>query len=131
MKIDPYNHKKKYLSWKNSIKGRIPNLSEKNSRIVLDYIFDMEHGINVASGSRKGARGYPRLNNLRQRAIFLINQFEKGNPFHFGCKTWNLHRHFPRCNNSWELKCHGCRNSLFFIRIRWNFNFPSKSRIPV
>jgi len=77
MKIDPYKHKEKYLSWKNSINGRIPNLSEKNSRIVLDYIFDMEHGINVASGSRKGARGFPRLNNLRQRAIFLINQFEK------------------------------------------------------
>jgi integrase len=77
MKIDPYNHKEKYLSWKNSINGRIPNLSEKNSRIVLNYVFDMEHGINVASGSRKGARGYPRLNNLRQRVIFLINQFEK------------------------------------------------------
>jgi len=77
MKIDPYKHKEKYLTWKSSVNGRVPNVSEENSKIILEYIFDMEQGLNVASGSRKGARGYPRLNNLRQRIIFLIKLFEK------------------------------------------------------
>ncbi len=77
MKIDPYNHKEKYLAWKIAINGRIPNISEENSRLLLDYILDMEHGLNVASSSKKGARSYIRLNNLKQRAIYLIRQFEE------------------------------------------------------
>jgi len=77
MKIDPYKHKENYLSWKASINGRISDVSEKNSQIILDYIFDMEHGLNVAAVSKKGARSYIRLNNLKQRIIFLIKQFEK------------------------------------------------------
>ncbi len=76
MKIDPYDHQKKYLEWKVKIGNRIPNLSEKNSRIVLDYVFDMEHGLNVASVSRKGARSFIRLNNIKQRVIYLVKQFE-------------------------------------------------------
>ena len=77
MKIDPYKHKERYLSWKTSVNGRIPNLSEENSKVVLEYILDMENGLNVASVSKKGARSYTRLNNLKQRMIFLIKQFEE------------------------------------------------------
>lgn len=58
MKIDPYNHKEKYLNWKGSIKGQISNVSEKNSKIILEYLFDMEQGLNVASSSKKGTGGY-------------------------------------------------------------------------
>ncbi|MFH1503217.1 MAG: hypothetical protein ABIE36_01005, partial [Candidatus Diapherotrites archaeon] len=76
MKIDPYKHKERYLSWKASINGRISGLSEKNSKIIFEYILDMENGLNVASVSKKGARSYTRLNNLKQRMIFLIKQFE-------------------------------------------------------
>jgi hypothetical protein len=76
MKIDPYNHKEKYFSWKSSINGGISNVSEENSKIILNYLFDMEQGLNVAAVSRKGARSYIRLNNLKQRMIFLIKQFE-------------------------------------------------------
>ena len=42
-KIDPYNHKEKYFAWKDSVNGRIPNISEENSKIILNYIFDMEN----------------------------------------------------------------------------------------
>ncbi|MFA5953323.1 MAG: tyrosine-type recombinase/integrase [Candidatus Pacearchaeota archaeon] len=77
MKIDPYDHKKKYLSWKSSINGKIPEISEQNSQIILDYVFDMEHGLNVSNVSKKGARGYPRMNNLKQRIIFLVKLFEE------------------------------------------------------
>lgn len=77
MKIDPYNHQEKYLQWKSFINGRINSISEENSKIVLDYLFDMEQGLNVASVSKKGARSYIRLNNLKQRLIYLIKQFEE------------------------------------------------------
>ncbi|MCK5149416.1 hypothetical protein KAJ87_00630 [Candidatus Pacearchaeota archaeon] len=70
MKIDPYKHKEKYLKWKDSLNGKISGISEKNSKIFLEYMFDMEQGLNVASGSRKGARSYIRLNNLKQRILF-------------------------------------------------------------
>jgi len=77
MKIDPYKHKEKYLSWKASFNGRIPSISEVNSKILYEYILDMENGLNVASVSKKGARSYSRLNNIKQRLIFLIKQFEE------------------------------------------------------
>jgi hypothetical protein len=77
MKVDPYNHQEKFLAWKDSLKGNIPEISEINSKIFLEYMFDMEQGLNVASGSRKGARSYVRLNNLKQRVLFLIKIFEK------------------------------------------------------
>ncbi len=67
MKIDPYKHEEKYLNWKAKLNGSLPEIREFNSKRILDYIFDMEKGINIAMGSKKGARSYPRLNNLRQR----------------------------------------------------------------
>jgi integrase len=76
MKIDPYKHKERYLKWKESTNGKIPGISEKNSELVWDYLLDMEHGLNVSSGSRKGSRSYNRLNNLKQRMSFLIRLFE-------------------------------------------------------
>ncbi|MDO8516748.1 MAG: site-specific integrase, partial [Nanoarchaeota archaeon] len=76
MKIDPYKHRERYLAWKASLNGKIPKISEENSKIILEYMLDMEHGLNVASSSKKGARSYMRLNNLRQRIVYLIKQFE-------------------------------------------------------
>lgn len=77
MKIDPYKHKEKYFSWKNSLNNFIPDVSKENSKIILDYMADMESGLNVSSSSKKGARSYIRLNNLKQRIIFLTKTFEK------------------------------------------------------
>lgn len=42
MKFDPYQHKEKYLSWKKSLNGAIPGISETNSKIVLEYLFSIE-----------------------------------------------------------------------------------------
>jgi len=77
MKIDPYKHKERWLSWKNSVNDHIKGVSKVNSKIILWYLSDMEHGLNVASGSQKGARSYLRLNNLKQRMIFLSRIIEK------------------------------------------------------
>lgn len=76
MKIDPYKHKEKFLTWKEKVKNGIPDISKQNSDIVLQYISDMENGLNVSAKSVKGARSYIRLNNLKQRMIFLAKQFE-------------------------------------------------------
>jgi len=76
MKIDPYKHKEKFLTWKEKVKNSIPDISKQNSDIILQYISDMENGLNVSAKSVKGARSYIRLNNLKQRMIFLAKQFE-------------------------------------------------------
>ena len=75
MKVDPYKHKERYLSWKESVKNGILNLSEANSKVVLNYIFDMEHGLNISGKNKKGSRSYIRLNSLKQRMIFLSKKF--------------------------------------------------------
>lgn len=62
MKIDPYKHKERYLSWKASNNQRIASISKENSDIILRYIEDMERGLNVALGSPKGGRSYHRVN---------------------------------------------------------------------
>jgi len=49
MKIDPYHHEKRYKEWKAQISNKgIPNISKKNSDIILQYLNDMEHDLNVS-----------------------------------------------------------------------------------
>jgi len=74
MKKDPYKHKERYLSWKKRVGNKIPEISTQNSSIILQYLGDMEKGINVSV--TKGSRSYIRLNNLRQKIIFLSKTFE-------------------------------------------------------
>jgi len=77
MKIDPYNHKENYLKWKEKNRDKIQDISEFNSRLILDYLYDMENGLNVATGSKKGARSYIRLCSIKLRLVFLLKQLEK------------------------------------------------------
>ena len=76
-KIDPYRHKEKYLRWKERIQSVIPEISKENSDLILQYLSDMENGVNIASGTKKGSRSYSRLNTLRQRFGFLSKEFKK------------------------------------------------------
>lgn len=78
MKIDPYNHKGKWIRWKDKVQklGSIPDISRQNSDIILRYLQDMELGINTSLGSRKGARSFIRLNSIKQRLIFLSKKFK-------------------------------------------------------
>ena len=79
MKRDPYKHKEKYEAWKERIDkiGYIEGISRENSDLILRYIFDMELGMNVSRKSAKGSRSYIRLNNLKQRMIFMSKRFEE------------------------------------------------------
>ena len=76
MKIDPHKHKEKYLRWKEKTKEGIPNITRGNSDIIKQFLNDMERGMNVAKGSKKGARSFIRLNTLRDRLIYLSKNFE-------------------------------------------------------
>ncbi len=76
MKIDPYKHKERYLKWKESVKSGIPDISKYNSDLILKYLTDMEHGMNVAQGNIKGARSYIRLNTLRDKLKFFAIKFK-------------------------------------------------------
>jgi integrase len=74
MKIDPYKHKEKYERWKNNV--RVPeDIAKEAYKIIVNYIFDMERGINVAQGSAKGARSHCRLNSIKQRMEFFARRF--------------------------------------------------------
>ena len=79
MKIDPYNHEGSLTRWKNKVKelGGIPNLSRANSSIILQYLTDMELGINTSLSSKKGARSFIRLNTIRLRLTFLTRKFKE------------------------------------------------------
>jgi len=76
MKIDPYKHEERWFNWKARVCNGIPDISKINSKIILNYLTDMEQGINISSMSKKGARSFPRLNNLKQRMVFLAKEFQ-------------------------------------------------------
>jgi len=77
VKIDPYNHKKRYLEWKEKTKDGIKGISPENSEIILRYLDNMEKGINVSALSVKGGRSHTRLNSLRGRLVFFSQKFEE------------------------------------------------------
>jgi hypothetical protein len=44
MKIDPYNHERRYKNWKERIlKKGIKEVSKENAKLIMDYVFDMEN----------------------------------------------------------------------------------------
>jgi len=77
MKIDPYHHKEKYLAWKEKNKQGIPDIGKENSDLTLQYINDMERGINISSASTKGSRSFIRLNTLRDKLCFFSKKFKE------------------------------------------------------
>lgn len=77
MKVDPYKHKERYLAWKERSENGIAEVSKVNSDIILRYLNDMEHGINVSTKSVKGARSYTRLNTLREKLCFFSRKFKE------------------------------------------------------
>jgi len=70
-------HKEIYINWKKKNEKGISGISEENSRIILNYINDMEYGLNIGRSSKKGGRSYNRLYNLQQRMIFITKRLEE------------------------------------------------------
>jgi len=76
-KIDPYKHKEKYLSWKERAKEGIPDITRENSNLILQFLGDMEKGINISSKNVKGSRSFIRLNTLKDKLIFFSKKFKE------------------------------------------------------
>lgn len=77
MKVDVYNHERRYKRWKETVLAEgEPELSSRNGELLIQYVFDMEAGRNVSRRSRKGGRGYARLNTIRQRMSQLLRMLQ-------------------------------------------------------
>lgn len=77
MKVDVYGRKRSFLNWKERVLDEgIAELTKENSEIIIQYVLDMEAGRNIAKGSAKGGRSYPRLCNLVQRMTWIAKQLE-------------------------------------------------------
>ena len=77
MRRDPHHYQETYQRWKTSTTSGIDGLSPENAALLLAYLADMETGRNIAKGTRKGARSFARLNNIRQRLGFLMRAFDE------------------------------------------------------
>lgn len=76
MKLDPYNLQKTFEDWKTDSVDGVEGLNKIHSKLLLEYLLDMEQGQNIARGSKKGARSYTRLNALRIKLIQLLKYLE-------------------------------------------------------
>lgn len=78
MKLDVFNREKQYTDWKKEAQEvGVTNLSKINSKLLLDYVDDMETGSNTARGSKKGKRSYAQLLKLKGYMIVLLTKLEK------------------------------------------------------
>ncbi len=55
----------------------IPDISKENSNLILQYLKDMEMGLNVSVLNSKGARSPRRLNDLKDKMIIFSKKFEQ------------------------------------------------------
>jgi len=78
IKRDVHHQIDRYKDWKQEVsESGIDGISKNNSDILIEYIFDMEEGLNIPRGSKKGGRSFLRLNNLRSRIAFLMRILER------------------------------------------------------
>lgn len=62
VKLDPYHHKERYLAWKARNQSVISDISKENSDLTLQFLGDMESGLNICSTSK----------NKRKLAVDLL-----------------------------------------------------------
>ena len=74
--IDPHNHKQHYQNWvKKGMDMKL--ISRKNRDMIIKFLNDMSNGKNVNPSSKKGARSYGRLRNLRSKLKTIFLHFER------------------------------------------------------
>ena len=77
MKHDIHKHGEQWEQWKaKSLVDGILAISSANSRSIMQYLLDMELGVNISSVSVKGPRTPARLNILRSRMVLFAKKFE-------------------------------------------------------
>jgi integrase len=75
---DPYHQQRRFDNWFSKVKetDRIDGLSKSNSKLLLMFIKDFRLGLNTYKTSKKGARSYKTLNELRQKVGFIMKILE-------------------------------------------------------
>ena len=63
--IDPHKNKERFQIWKKS--KNLDKLTPFDKKIILQYVADMENGVNIAPNSVKGSRSYGRLIALKSK----------------------------------------------------------------
>jgi integrase len=75
-RFDPHRHEQIFKRWQ--AKGcTIPDVSEESRSLILAFIEDMEVGANVSPVSKKGARSYGRLRNIKTKMQTLTILFQQ------------------------------------------------------
>ncbi len=73
-----YNDDKLFDNWLNKANAKgIEGLTKNISDLVLNYVKDMSLGLNVSNKSKKGGRSKKRLNNSRQKIIFVLRKLDE------------------------------------------------------
>ena len=72
--IDPYNNQAKWEKWKETKK--LPKISDVNKKIILQYLDDMGHGVNISVRNKKGSRSYRRLLDLKNKMLRTTQRME-------------------------------------------------------
>lgn len=68
----------RWAKWKsNAYTNGIEGISKENSAIIIQYLKDMEMGMNVSVQNSKGARSPRRLNDLKGKLIIFSKIFER------------------------------------------------------
>jgi len=87
MKRDLFHHEENYKRWKKETlnsKGELnpdyieEGLTKENSKLYLQYFYDLEDGRNMPKNSKRGGRDLKTLNRLRSKIlrIFILLQGE-------------------------------------------------------
>lgn len=80
MKKDVFNHKRGWENWKAQLTPKyiVEGLTKENSKLFIDYLLDLEKGVNIPKNAPKGPRDIKTLNRLRSKisAIFKLLQKE-------------------------------------------------------
>lgn len=108
MKIDPYKTKERYLAWKERA-GTLTEISPINRDILLSYLSDMEIGINVYRGAKKGSRSFIHLNSLKDRLISIMKKIKElyGLDDMMGVNEEQIHLLFTNMRNGTIVKPNG------------------------
>jgi site-specific recombinase XerD len=77
VKADLYNHEKRFQNWKANISHGENGLTKPNSDLLIQYILDMEQGVNINLRSKKGGRSPHRLNNVRQKLSKVFRMLQE------------------------------------------------------
>jgi len=82
-KFDPHGHERSYRGWK--AKGMpLEGLTEANAALIRQYLEDMEIGANVGPGSKRGARGWARLRNVKSKLVSMALEMQES----MGMQSW-------------------------------------------